>query len=115
VMDHGRTGPLGARGGAEGGVNKVSVERGASVYRPPHRSKDQDIQLAPGDVVRVSTPGGGGYGDPFKRDPQRVARDVLRGYYTRDEAERLFGVALTAEGAIDAARTAQLRGARAAA
>ena len=115
VMDHGRSGPLGARGGANGGVNTVAIERGAQVYRPPHRSKDQDIQLAPGDLVRVSTPGGGGYGDPFKRDPQRVAADVLRGYYTREEVERLFGVALAADGSVDAARTAKLRRARAAA
>ena len=66
-------------------------------------------------MVRVSTPGGGGFGDPLKRDPQRVACDVQRGYYTREEAERLFGVALAADGALDATRTAQLRGAPAAA
>jgi N-methylhydantoinase B len=43
-------------------------------------------------VIRVSTPGGGGYGDPLRRDPARVARDVMRGYYSREEAEQLFGV-----------------------
>jgi len=115
VMDHGRTGPLGARGGADGGVNKVSVDRGATTYRPPHLSKDQDIELAPGDVVRVSTPGGGGYGDPLQRAPALVARDVMRGYYSGEQAERLFGVALAADGAVDHERTTQLRGARAAA
>jgi len=98
VMDHGRTGPLGALGGANGGVNKVAIERGGEVYRPPHLSKDQDIQLGPGDVVRVSTPGGGGYGDPLKRSPESVARDVARGYYTREEAEQRFGVRFDAEG-----------------
>jgi N-methylhydantoinase B len=48
--------------------------------------------MKPGDVVRVSTPGGGGYGDPLKRDPAKVARDVMRGYYSKEEAEKLFGV-----------------------
>ncbi len=115
VMDHGRSGPLGALGGAEGGVNTVAVDRDGKRYRPPHLSKDQDIQLQPDAVIRVSTPGGGGYGDPFARAPEQVALDVMRGYYRRDEVEGLFGVALDAAGAVDEARTARLRGARAAA
>jgi len=98
VMDHGRTGPLGALGGAEGGVNKVVVEISGEEYRPPHLSKDQDIQLAPGDRIRVSTPGGGGYGDPHKRDPAKVARDVARGYYSREQAASLFGVRFNSDG-----------------
>ncbi len=110
VMDHGRTGPLGALGGAKGGVNKVAIEQNGRLYHPPHLSKDQDIELAPGDVIRVSTPGGGGFGDPFKRAPAKVARDVARGYYSRRQAESLFGVALDAAGNVDAERTATLRG-----
>ena len=115
VMDHGRVGPQGALGGRDGGVNRVSIHRQGTVYTPPHLSKDQDIELAPGDVVRVSTPGGGGYGDPFRREPQKVARDVSRGYYTREQAEQLFGVALHADGSPDPERTATLRGRRRAA
>jgi N-methylhydantoinase B len=42
-------------------------------------------------VIRVSTPGGGGYGDPARRDPARIARDVARGYYTAEAAEKLLG------------------------
>jgi N-methylhydantoinase B len=91
VMDHGRTGPIGVLGGADGGVNRVTIEKSGGSYRPPHLSKDQDIELAPGDLIRVSTPGGGGYGDPARRDPAKVARDVSRGYYTPEQAERLFG------------------------
>lgn len=109
VMDHGRTGPLGALGGADGGVNKVRIERGATSYVPPHLSKDQDLELQPGDRIYVSTPGGGGFGDPLKREPQRVARDVARGYYTSAQAESLFGVILGADGSIDAKRTGALR------
>jgi N-methylhydantoinase B len=112
VMDHGRTGPLGALGGSDGGLNQVLVERNGTTYRPPHLSKDQDIELATGDLIRVSTPGGGGFGDPFKRDPARVMRDVGRGYYTREAAQSLFGVTLTAAGEVDVARTGKLRGQR---
>jgi N-methylhydantoinase B len=110
VMDHGRTGPLGAFGGANGGVNEVLIEQDGRPYRPPHLSKDQDIQLAPGDVVRVSTPGGGGFGDPLRRDPAKVAQDVARGYYSAAEVERLFGVRLRADGTVDEEATAALRG-----
>lgn len=109
VMDHGRTGPLGALGGQDGGVNTVAIERKSGTYRPLHLSKDQGIELEPGDVVRVSTPGGGGYGDPHRRDPQKVARDVSRSYYTRQQAETLYGVALTPQGEVDLPRTEQLR------
>ncbi len=110
VMDHGRTGPLGALGGADGGVNQVVVRRGGTEYRPPHRSKDQDIELQAGDSVRVSTPGGGGFGDPLEREPALVARDVTRGYYTLAEAAQLFGVVLVGEPPqVDEAATAARR------
>ncbi|MGE0425071.1 MAG: hydantoinase B/oxoprolinase family protein [Reyranellaceae bacterium] len=92
VMDHGRVGPQGALGGHDGGVNTVLVEQGGKIYRPPHLSKDQDIEVGPGDVVRVSTPGGGGYGDPSKRSPALVERDLRRGYYTPEQVRTLFGV-----------------------
>ncbi len=113
VMDHGRSGPLGALGGDDGGVNTVAIERRGQTYRPQHLSKDQDIELAPGDVIRISTPGGGGYGNPFRRSPDRVASDVARGYYTADDAERLYGVRLAAGGSVDSSATARLRNERA--
>jgi N-methylhydantoinase B len=110
VMDHGRYGPQGACGGRDGGVNRVRVLHDGSAYEPPHLSKDQDIHLDAGDVIEVSTPGGGGFGDPFRRAPDRVARDVARGYYTRAQAVNWYGVALSEDGSVDAAGTARLRG-----
>lgn len=90
VMDHGRTGPLGALGGQDGAVNRVEVIRADEVYVPPHLSKAQDIMLLPGDRVRVRTPGGGGFGDPARRDPALVAEDVRLGYYSADQARVLW-------------------------
>ena len=46
--------------------------------------------LTPGDWIAVKTPGGGGYGPAAERDPAMVQRDIARGYYTADEAVRLF-------------------------
>jgi N-methylhydantoinase B len=97
VMDHGRSGPLGALGGRDGGVNKVVVIRNGTTYHPPHLSKDQGIAIEEGDTITVSTPGGGGFGDPLLREPARVARDVKRGYFTVAEAEEGFGVVLDSE------------------
>jgi N-methylhydantoinase B len=91
VMDHGRFGPQGVLGGADGAVNTVTVFRDGEAHVPKHLSKEQDIPLKAGDRVRVGTPGGGGYGDPRQRDPELVRRDVAMGYYTAEDAERLFG------------------------
>ena len=106
VMDHGRTGPKGALGGSDGGMNRVLVRQNGKDYTPPHLSKDQDIMIGPGDTIRVSTPGGGGYGNPFERDVALVERDVIRGYYTSRQAEELFGVVFQPDGkSVDPAAT----------
>jgi N-methylhydantoinase B len=113
VMDHGRYGPQGALGGKDGGPNKVRIERqGQPDYIPPHLSKDQGIRVKEGDRVHVSTPGGGGFGDPLKRDPKAVMQDLYRGYYSIGEAEDLFGVVI-AGGQDDEEATRKLRAERA--
>lgn len=81
VMDHGRSGPQGALGGGDGGVNRVLVTRAGVPYHPPHLSKDQGIEMREGDSVEVRTPGGGGYGDAAERDAGLIETDRLRGYY----------------------------------
>ena len=85
-------------------MNKVRITRAGETYIPPHLSKDQDILISAGDRVRVSTPGGGGYGDPLERDPGLVLRDVRRGYYTPEQAAELFGVVIV-NGALDTIQT----------
>ena len=94
VMDHGRTGPQGAAGGADGGLNKVTIVRDGADYVPAHLSKDQSIALHAGDVICVSTPGGGGFGDPAQRSRASIERDIARGYYSREQAQRRYGIAL---------------------
>ncbi len=84
VMDHGRTGPQGALGGQDGAVNRVEVTRNGVTTIPEHLSKAQDIALAPGDRVRVRTPGGGGYGPPELRDQALIEEDLRLGRYSAD-------------------------------
>ncbi len=61
-------------------------------------------------TYRSLSPGGGGFGDPRTRDPDRVLRDVRDGIISVASAERDYGVAVAADGhSIDAERTARLR------
>lgn len=112
MMDHGRFGPPGLLGGADGAPNEVVIQRRGEEYRSPHWSKDEDIRLQAGDAVQVRTPGGGGYGDPLARPPALVLRDVRRGYYTAATARRDSGVVLTGDPpVVDEAATARVRAA----
>ena len=78
-MDHGRFGPQGALGGADGAKNEVEVWRDGVKYIPEHLSKEQDIALKAGDRVRVKTPGGGGFGSASERDPALSDEDARLG------------------------------------
>ncbi|MEL6480297.1 MAG: hydantoinase B/oxoprolinase family protein [Pseudomonadota bacterium] len=112
VMDHGRDGPPGALGGVSGAPNSVEITRNGQTFTPEHLSKAQDIPLAPGDSVRVGTPGGGGWGDPLSRPPEEVAEDVRLARLAPEAARRDYGVVLTPEGAADHTATESLRQSR---
>jgi len=60
------------------------------------------------EVIRLWSGGGGGYGDPFTRDPDAVVRDVAAGLVSRERAGAVYGVALDGD-AVDASATARLR------
>jgi N-methylhydantoinase B len=49
-------------------------------------------QLTPGDVIVMDAAGGGGYGDPLKRDPRLVEEDVIEGYVSLKKAKEEYGV-----------------------
>ena len=56
-------------------------------------SKFSGVTLRDGDQVRILMPGGGGYGDPLRRDRERVRRDVARGVrQRRGGARRVYGL-----------------------
>ncbi len=68
--------------------------------------------LQPGDRVRITTSGGGGYGDPRDRDLRKVAADVRLGYVSREGAARDYAVQVAQDGSIDMAATTVLRNSR---
>lgn len=68
------------------------------------------VTLAEGDVLHLETGGGGGFGDPFERDPQAVLEDWLDGKVSLDSARADYGVAIdVAARAVDAGATSGLR------
>ena len=70
-------------------------------------------RLAPGDRVIMDAPGGGGYGSPFTRDPEMVARDVKQEYVSLQQAREDYGVVLHPETLeVDEKATGELRNTR---
>jgi N-methylhydantoinase B len=68
------------------------------------------LSAKPNDVFRMVLAGGGGYGDPLERDPERVAEDVREEKLSLEYARREYGVAIDPQTlAVDAAATATLR------
>ncbi|KAG0772036.1 hypothetical protein G6F21_014600 [Rhizopus arrhizus] len=56
-------------------------------------SKTANIALAPGDSVRIETPGGGGYGAPAERSGARIERDLADGKVSAEAALAAYGFA----------------------
>ncbi|MGD8386922.1 MAG: hydantoinase B/oxoprolinase family protein [Desulfobacteraceae bacterium] len=67
-------------------------------------------RLNPGDLIVMDAAGGGGYGNPYERDPQRVRTDVLNGYITIEKAKEDYGVIIDPTTMmVDTKATARLR------
>jgi 5-oxoprolinase (ATP-hydrolysing) len=106
--------PWGIFGGYEGlnGSLVKNVNREGEENWP---SKVTARKLKAGDSLQITVPSSGGYGDPKKRDPQKVLSDVLDEFTTVELAERDYGVAIDTDTmTVDTARTAELRAAAAA-
>ncbi|KPF44166.1 hydantoinase B/oxoprolinase family protein [Rhizobium sp. AAP43] len=106
--------PPGVAGGLEGGLNRFTWESDEGVRTPPLASKVTDVRVRAGQKVRIESPGGGGYGNPWTRPPERVARDVRLGFVSRENARTLYGVEVTKDGEVDAKATNRLREGKAA-
>jgi N-methylhydantoinase B len=103
--------PNGFRGGHDGRTGDIWINPdGKDAKRLPTRYADYPLKA--GDVFRLDTPGGGGFGDPLDRDPERVVADLREGYVSAAAAERDYGVVLIARQpslTLDRAATERLR------
>ena len=107
--ERGKFPPFGVNGGAPAALNRFVYDTDSGEATPPLVSKVTDVRIRRGQKVRLETPGGGGFGDPATRVPERVARDVRLGYVSRAAASRDYKVALRDDGAVDADATTRLR------
>ncbi len=95
--------PRGRADGKAGAKGWVGLKSGPA-FRP------KGIQTIPGgDMLVVNFPGGGGYGDPRRREAEDVARDVRYGLVSRESAAHDYAVVVGADGTIDEGATAALR------
>ncbi|CDN57513.1 N-methylhydantoinase B (plasmid) [Neorhizobium galegae bv. officinalis bv. officinalis str. HAMBI 1141] len=99
--------PWGINGGMGGGTGRVTINPGRPDQRMVPPLSDGN-RLVKGDVLRMETGGGGGYGHPFDRNLDAILEDVLGGFVSVESAERLYGVVVKGT-KVDHAATATLR------
>jgi N-methylhydantoinase B len=108
-MENTKFPPYGVAGGLAGRPGKILLNPGTPEEReiPP---VGDGVRLKYGDVLRLMTCGGGGWGDPFKRDPLWVRQDVARGFVSVQRALEDYGVVLDPDSlVIDKADTEERR------
>ncbi|TMG77240.1 MAG: hydantoinase B/oxoprolinase family protein, partial [Betaproteobacteria bacterium] len=93
--------PWGLGGGRSGASNQVCLRIGGKEIADLPNAK---VLMKP-----LRAGGGGGFGPPGERDPEKVAHDVRQGYVSRDIAGKIYRVALDAAGNVDRKGTELLR------
>lgn len=111
--ERGKVPPRGVVGGGDAATNRFVYEQTDGEHTPPMISKMVGIHIERGQKVRLETPGGGGYGDALRRPVDAVLADVTLGYVSPGAARDSYGVAIAADGTLDAGATAGLRKERA--
>jgi 5-oxoprolinase (ATP-hydrolysing)/N-methylhydantoinase B len=91
--------PFALFGGMPGGNGATLIQKAGSdewltvkeLYGKVSSSKYANVRFEPGDRIRLTTPGGGGYGDPVRRDPALIEEDLREGYVSLESAARDYG------------------------
>ncbi len=88
--------PFGAAGG-EAGAGSLYTLNPATDGELPIPNKTDFVPIKKGDLLRILTPGGGGWGDPLDREPEEVLQDVKLGRVSLDSARGDYGVVIDPE------------------
>jgi N-methylhydantoinase B len=99
--------PWGLRGGHAGGTTGIAIMRVdddefrlfTDVFGTTSPSKFSNVVVRAGDLIRITSSGGGGFGDPSERPEEEVLRDLRNRYVSTAEAGRRYGRAPFAEAA----------------
>lgn len=102
--------PWGVEGGRPGRMAEVVLNPGKDHEEVLRRVTV--LKLKRGDVLRLVTPAGGGFGDPLERDLDAIRHDMRRGMLSRDSASKDYGVVFAADGSIDTQATLSARARR---
>lgn len=101
------TKPWGLFGGKEGASSEcIHISADGKVTNLPPKLT---LTLQKGETIILKTSGGGGYMNPYERDPKLVQQDVKWGLLTVDDARKEYGVVLSANAEIDNEKTEILR------
>jgi len=106
--DRAKIGPWGVLGGKSGMPSSCTVTSNDGSENS-YGSKFT-ISVKEGDVIKITTPGGGGWGNPYERNPKNVLWDVIEGLVSPKRASDVYGVVIdlkTVE--IDFEKTQNLR------
>lgn len=90
--DRGVFAPAGVCGGRSASLNEILFHTLNEQIVPPLTSKITGVKMRKGDRVRISSPGGGGYGDPVKRERSAVKHDLRLGYATPEHVRDAYGI-----------------------
>jgi N-methylhydantoinase B len=96
----------GVRGGTGGNAKQFRRKLDGSLEPLPGVTS---TTLAPGERIVAVTCGGGGFGTPLRRDPQKVAHNAREGWITRQRARDVYGVILDDSFAVDEEATRRKR------
>jgi len=86
--------PWGLAGGGSGAGNQVTLRIGGKDITDLPNAKVLMKRLNAGDSITLRAGGGGGFGAPSERDPERVASDVRQGYVSHAAAADAYGVVI---------------------
>jgi N-methylhydantoinase B len=86
--------PWGIAGGQDGSPDGAAIIPAGADEAVVWRGKLTRYPLRQGDLARLITGSGGGYGDPLERPVEMVQNDVKSGYITLEQAAQVYGVTL---------------------
>lgn len=97
----------GFRGGEHGLLGKAVLNPGRADERSV--GKISVLEMRRGDVIRITSPTGGGFGNPLERDLAAIEKEIDNGMLSRERAAQVYAVVFGQDGHIDEQATQQQR------
>jgi N-methylhydantoinase B len=104
--DRSRFTPWGSCGGDAGKPSVFLLNPGTN--HEVNLGNTDVVTVQPGDIIRITSAGAGGWGNALEREPERVLEDVRRGFVSNAKAREEYGVVI-ANGAVDGEATTACR------